>query len=117
MLIRTLKTKKPIGALMLCLAGCTIAPDRPAQSSYECMRVVRDGLPAGLPDKRAHCEASALIAQRCSVLEAYLAGIGKELRDALGFGDPEWSDWQADRAGVGCAKQNDVAACCTQRGN
>lgn len=63
--------------------------------------------------------AAGLIAQRCSRTEAYLASIGKELRDALGFGDAEWSDWRADRAGLRCAKRvaaNALADCCAAEG-
>jgi hypothetical protein len=56
----------------------------------------------------------------CNLSEAYLAGAGKELRDLLGAGDAEWTDWQADRAGVDCARhaQDDsgIADCCAERG-
>jgi hypothetical protein len=82
--------------------------------------VVKNKLPTGLPDSRAHCMASGLIARYCSRSEAYMAGIGKELRDLLGFGDAEWRDWRADRAGVGCAREakddGELANCCSQRG-
>lgn len=82
--------------------------------------VVQDKLPSGLPDPRAHCLASGLIARYCSGSEAYLAGAGKELRDLLGDGDAEWADWRADRAGIDCARSasNDdaLATCCADRG-
>lgn len=82
--------------------------------------VVTNKLPADLPDSRAHCMASGLIARYCSRSEAYMAGIGKELRDLLGPGDAEWRDWRADRAGVACerdAKDDaEIAACCSARG-
>ena len=102
------------------LASCASIPNRPPRlerSSYECMQaVVRDKLPADLPDKRAHCLAAGLIARYCSVSEAYLAGSGKELRDLVGVGDAQWSDWRADRAGIGCARKSqndsDIALCC-----
>ena len=85
------------------------------------MVAVRDSLPAGLFDKRAHCLASALIAQQCSVTEAYLAGAGKEIRDMFVPGaDAEWADWKADRIGIACAKQHhgidDIGACCATSG-
>jgi hypothetical protein len=80
------------------------------------MQAVRASLPAGLPDKHAHCLAAGLIARHCSVSEAYLAGAGKELRDMTGRGDAEWADWRADRIGIGCAREaaDDAAveACC-----
>jgi hypothetical protein len=102
------------------LAGCAAAPERPALSSYGCMAAVRDSLPPGLDDKRAHCLAAGGIAQRCSALEADLAGIGKELRDAFTRGDPSWADWRADRAGIGCARRirggEGMAACCAAAG-
>ena len=106
---------------MLALAGCASTAPRLAASTYGCMQaVVREKLPADLPDKRAHCIASGLIARYCSVSEAYLAGAATELRDVLGPGNAEWADWQADRAGVACARDaaddDSVADCCAQRG-
>jgi hypothetical protein len=106
------------------LAACTTLAGRehrPAAPSYECMRaVVNEKLPADLPEKRAHCLGAGLIARYCSVSEAYLAGAGKELRDVLGAGDADWTDWQADRAGIDCARhvQDDsgIANCCVERG-
>lgn len=84
------------------------------------MVAVRDSLPGGLPDKRAHCLTSAAIAQRCSVAEAYVAGAGKEVRDLFTGGDAEWADWRADRAGIACAKQSKntevVSMCCLEHG-
>jgi len=82
--------------------------------------VVANKLPTGLPDARTHCLASGLIARYCSYSEAYLASIGKELRDLLGPGDAEWQDWQADRTGIGCAREakndNDIENCCSAQG-
>lgn len=82
--------------------------------------VVNEKLPADLPDARAHCLATGLIARYCSVSEAYLAGAGKELHDLMGGGDAEWSDWRADRAGIDCARSATddaaVASCCSSRG-
>ena len=106
--------------LLLASLGACTTPNRPtrlALSSYRCMTaVLRQKLPPNLPDKRAHCLASGLIARYCSVPEAYLAGIGKEARDLVTGGDVEWADWRADRVGVGCARRSadDAAltACC-----
>ena len=82
--------------------------------------VVTNKLPADLPDSRAHCVASGLIARYCSRSEAYLAGIGKELRDLLGPGDAEWRDWLADRTGISCSRDAaddaEIANCCARRG-
>lgn len=82
--------------------------------------VMQDKLPANLPDSRAHCLASGLIARYCSNSEAYMAGAGKELRDLFGPGDAEWRDWRADRAGIGCARRakddTELASCCSDRG-
>ena len=98
-----------------------MVPDRPAVSSYECMKAVRDALPAGLDDKRAHCLAAGGIAQRCSVFEADLAGLGKEVRDVFTGGDASWADWRADRTGIRCAKQakngQTLGACCEAAGD
>lgn len=82
--------------------------------------VVASKLPADLPDERAHCVASGLITRYCSRSEAYMAGLGKELRDLFGAGDAEWRDWRADRAGIACAAEAkddaDIASCCSARG-
>lgn len=66
---------------------------------------VRERLPEHLPDAQAHCLAAGLIARYCSVTEASLASIGKELQDLFGHGDAEWRDLQADRRGIRCARQ------------
>jgi hypothetical protein len=94
---------------------------RLAQSTYGCMQaVLREKLPANLPDKRAHCLAGGLISRYCSVTEAYLAAASKEVRDLLGGGDAEWRDWQADRAGIACAGTSPddgaLPQCCAARG-
>jgi hypothetical protein len=82
--------------------------------------VVTNKLPADLSDSRAHCVASGLIARYCSRSEAYMAGIGKELRDLLGRGDAEWRDWRADRAGITCAREakddTEIVNCCSRLG-
>jgi len=106
------------------LTACASIANRPsrlAQSTYGCMEaVLREKLPADLPDKRAHCLAGGLISRYCSVTEAYLAGAGKEVRDLLGKGDAEWRDWQADRAGIACAREgaddSALPQCCSARG-
>ncbi len=82
--------------------------------------VVQEKVPTGGPDSREHCLAAGLIARYCSGSEAYMAGAGKELRDLLGAGDAEWSDWRADRAGIDCARHASddaaLAKCCEERG-
>lgn len=101
------------------LAGCNNIQPRPAVSSLGCMQAVRAQWPTELPDKRLHCLVAAQIARQCSVGEAYLAGMGKELRDLFGAGDADWNDWGADRAGVQCRTSTDsveLDACCAQRG-
>jgi hypothetical protein len=82
--------------------------------------VVEQKLPAAVPEKRAHCLASGLIARYCSVSEAHLAGAGKELRDLLGEGDAESSDLRANRAGIDCARRSqddqELVRCCADGG-
>ena len=67
-------------------------------------------------DEQAHCLAAGTIARYCSIPEAYLAGIGKEILDLLTRGDAQWSDWRADRGGIACARvaqdDADLALCC-----
>jgi hypothetical protein len=106
--------------VLLLLAACGTVPHRPerlAHSSYGCMKAVLDTkLPPHLPDNKAHCLASGLIARYCSIPESYLAGVGKEVRDLLGPGDAQWRDLKADWAGVDCARQAEsdaaLATCC-----
>jgi hypothetical protein len=108
--------------LALTISACSTISQRPArlgESSYGCISaVLREKLPADLPDDKAHCVASGLVARYCSVTEAYLAGAGKELRDLFGKGDAEWRDWRADRAGIACARtaasDDELVSCCQQ---
>jgi hypothetical protein len=112
----------PFFLVCLALTGCaSLSGQRLARSSYGCTQtVVREKVPVDAADKHRHCIAAGLIARYCSVSEAYLAGSAKELSDLLGPGDAEWSDWQADRAGIGCARASardeDVASCCSTAG-
>lgn len=118
------KTTTLLAGALVILTGCVTVPNRPARpahSSYGCMQaVVRDKVPSGLPDGRAHCLAAGLIARYCSGSEAYLAAAGKELRDLLGAGTAEWEDWRADRIGIHCARHasddDALATCCAERG-
>ena len=89
--------------LLLCLAGCATTPDRAARSSVSCANAVAAALPDGLTDPEKHCVASAGITQRCSRLEAWLAGWAKEIGDSFGHGDASWEDLHADRLGRRCA--------------
>lgn len=91
----------------LACAGCAGNPERPAGSSLACARAVVDALPPGLSDPEKHCLASAGIARRCSPFEAWLAGWGKELRDAFGEGDASLDDLDDDRRGRDCARESD----------
>jgi hypothetical protein len=105
----------------LALVACASNPQRPAESSLACMQSVRDSLPEGIPADRAHCLAAGGIAQRCSGIEARVAGLGKEFADFFTGGDPSWADWQADKAGIQCARVHGdaegLAACCAAGGH
>jgi hypothetical protein len=89
--------------LVFALGGCAAQAPRPASSSYGCMVAERNALPADMPDEQKHCVASGLIARHCSVSEANMAGLGKELHDMFTGGDASWADWNMDRKGVACA--------------
>jgi hypothetical protein len=115
--LRPCPSRLPLGALLaLCAAGCSSAPERPAASFRGCAEAVVAALPAGLTDAEQHCLASAGIAQRCSRFEAWAAGWGKEIRDALGEGDASIADLAADRRGRRCAAPRrgaeELLACC-----
>jgi hypothetical protein len=94
----------------VCIALCACVPLagrelRAANSSLGCMQRVRDEkLPVGMNDEMKHCVAAGLIARYCSRTEAWMASVGKEIEDAFGSGDAQWSDIHADRSGVTCAR-------------
>jgi len=100
----------------LAISGCAAQAGRPTTSSYGCMRAQRDSLPADMRDEQKHCVASGLIARHCSVSEANMAGVGKEMQDLFGHGDASWADWKMDRKGVACshdaADDEALARCC-----
>jgi hypothetical protein len=102
--------------LALALSGCAGMAQRPAVSTLGCAEAVVDALPPGLTDPEKHCLASAGIARQCSNFEAWLAGWGKEVRDAFGAGDAAWEDLVADRHGRRCAAQpvseDELIECC-----
>jgi hypothetical protein len=62
-------------------------------------------------DELAHCVAAGLIALQCSTAEAWLASIGKELRDLVGSGDAQWRDLRADARGIRCARSATDECC------
>lgn len=106
------------GALLVCIAGCAITPQRAAPSTIGCAQVVLDALPKGLADPEKHCVASAGIASHCSRFEAWLLGYAKEIRDAFDAGDASLEDLAADRTGRRCAAAHDrpeaLIECCQQ---
>ena len=93
--------------VVVALSGCAGNPQRPAPSTLDCAQAVVAQLPAGLTDPGKHCLASAGIAQQCSVFEAWLAGWGKEMRDAFDDGDASFADLEDDRRGRDCARRSD----------
>lgn len=95
-------------ALTVALAGCATLPEAPpraAASPLGCVRTtVATRVPRDVGDKLQHCLAAGLIARHCSVTEARLASWGKEIGDALGPGDADGGDLEADHAGIRCAR-------------
>ncbi|HEY4366329.1 MAG TPA: hypothetical protein VGN07_03785 [Steroidobacteraceae bacterium] len=93
---------------------------RAAHSSLGCMNAaIKDQQLESIPDWQAHCIAAGLIARHCSVTEAGMASVGKELKDLFGHGDAEWRDLQSDRRGIGCARtaatDTELRSCCVTR--
>jgi hypothetical protein len=79
---------------------------------------------AAMPDKQAHCLASAKIALQCGARYARFAGVGKEWLDALRGGDPSRADLAANGVGRECAvtakaagatSDDALLACCRDR--
>lgn len=66
--------------------------------------VVADQVPTDFTDKHQHCLAAGMVARYCSLGEARLAAWGKEFNDALGTGDADLHDLEADYAGIDCAR-------------
>ena len=102
--------------MSLAVAGCAADPQRPGSSTYACAQAVVERLPPGLSDPEKHCLASAGIARQCSPFEAWLAGWGKEVRDAFGGGDAALEDLESNRRGRRCAENSAdpeaLLACC-----
>ena len=102
-------------------AACAPLPHyeaRPSHSSLGCMNAaIKDQHLDGIPDWQAHCIAAGLIALHCSVTEAGMASVGKELKDLFGHGDAEWRDLESDRRGVRCARgssnDTELRSCCS----
>jgi hypothetical protein len=65
-------------------------------------------------DKVRHCLVSCLITVMCGPVTAAAVGLVKEGIDALGPGDADWEDWEADKRGIACGtkvKQKKVESC------
>ncbi len=106
--------------IALAVAGCAALPDAPPRlgaTPLGCMRTtVATKVPGEYGDPHKHCLAAGMIARYCSPAEAKLASWGKEMDDALGRGDADRRDLDADYAGIRCAREaRDDAAlqrCC-----
>lgn len=51
-------------------------------------------------DKAKHCAVSCILNLDCSATEVYLFGLGKEIADLLGAGQPDAADIKANRIGI-----------------
>lgn len=108
-------------ALAIVLSACGTVPNEPSRAAYSTLGCMRAGVVISRSteadnDEQAHCLAAGMIARYCSIFEAYLAGVGKEISDLFTRGDAQWSDWRADRDGIGCARvaqdDADLVLCC-----
>jgi hypothetical protein len=101
-------------------AACAPLPSyetRPVKSSLGCMQAALAHVELkNQPDAVAHCTAAGLIARYCSVTEAGMASIGKEVRDLFTAGDAELRDLRSDRRGISCARKSasdqSLVECC-----
>lgn len=59
-------------------------------------------------DKFKHCSVSCMLTLRCGTLDAYSAGLLKELLDMMGMGNPETADIRANKAGISFAKNREA---------
>ncbi|TDP55201.1 hypothetical protein C8D79_0246 [Bacteriovorax stolpii] len=59
-------------------------------------------------DKFKHCSVSCMLTLRCGTLDAYSAGLLKELLDMMGMGNPETADIRANVAGITFAKKKEA---------
>jgi hypothetical protein len=104
--------------LSAALSACSTLSGEPraATSTLGCAQtVLASKVPAAKNDKYLHCMSAGMIARYCSVSEAYLASVGKEVKDLFTpGGDAEWADLRADREGVRCARSGDPGACCAR---
>jgi hypothetical protein len=68
-------------------------------ASYYAFKYKRDveKLPT---DKSKHCTMSCYLTRKCGGAESAIIGFLKEFADLLGFGNAEWADLRANRAGI-----------------
>lgn len=59
-------------------------------------------------DKFKHCSVSCMLTLRCGSIDAYSAGLLKELLDMMGMGNPESADIRANLAGISFAKNKEA---------
>jgi hypothetical protein len=93
-------------ALLLLAVSALAAP--PSPDSHEMLlcgtavgiRFVGEVKSSKKTDKYKHCSISCVITNYCGPVDATVVGALKEVYDALGFGDPEAADFEADMKGV-----------------
>ena len=57
-------------------------------------------------DKNRHCTASCMLALKCNHQEVMMAGLLKEFRDLLGYGEPSQEDLEANAFGIALAAKH-----------
>lgn len=117
---KTLRHAAVVALVLTACGACAPLPryePRAARSSLGCMRNALEAQrPLPEQDSQAHCLAAGLIARHCSITEAWLASVAKEVADLFGPGNAEWRDLDADGRGIRCARSAtddaSLRACC-----
>jgi hypothetical protein len=86
--------------LVLELSSSAHAAPMAACSSIFVKRVTRKAEEVSRYDKFLHCSVSCMLSLRCPVPDVVAAGVLKEVRDLLGYGEPDLKDIQANLKGI-----------------
>ncbi len=88
---------------LFCFAGVTHAEQNemiPVCGAIVASRFVHEVKDPTKPDKYSHCSISCVMTIYCGPSDSLEVGALKEIYDAMGFGDPDIKDLEADYAGV-----------------
>ena len=99
--------------LIICLTVFSLSLSSFAQEKFLCSliranKTVKFVNQQVFYDKAKHCSVSCILNLDCSATEVYLFGLGKELADLLGAGQPDENDIKANQIGIDASENGMV---------